>query len=399
MKRMSSKATLAMVLIATGVIQAVTVQAAQDEPQLLKTELGTVGGQSSEGTAINDRGQVAGTSESSEGAFHAFFWDHGKITDIPPLRGFDSYTNTLNNRGQVLGYFNAGPSGEEHAFLWERGTTIDLGTLGGAYSLPPAPGLRALNDHGQAVVDSTTAEGAWRAAVWQNGKMTSLGTLPGGTFSTVSAINNRGQVVGSSQTAAGENHAFLWDNGTMFDLGTLGGTSSSARAVNDDGQVVGDSLTASGERHAFLWTDGTMIDLGTPGSISYALGINRRGQVLVYTESGAMRRTFLWEDGTTTDLGTLPGRTSAIGYALNDRGQVVGNSFTLGEASPSSAFLWQGGTMIELSRLPGGDVSLAFDVNQHGDVTGWSSAGRDDYPRQHGVLWTHRRGEIRRGGR
>lgn len=64
-----------------------------------------------------------------------------------------------------------------------------------------------------------------------------------------------------------------------------------------------------------------MIDLGTPGSVSSALGINGRGQVLVYTESGATRRTSLWKDGTVTDLGTLPGRTSAVGQALNDRGQ------------------------------------------------------------------------------
>jgi probable HAF family extracellular repeat protein len=133
-----------------------------------------------------------------------------------------------------------------------------------------------------------------------------------------------------------------------------------------------------------------MIDLGTPGSVSSALGINGRGQVLVYTESGATRRTSLWKDGTVTDLGTLPGRTSAVGQALTDRGQVVGSSFTVGEASSSSAFVRQDGTMIDLGKLPGGDVSVAFDVNQHGDVTGWSSAGRDDNQWQHGVLWTHR---------
>ena len=47
--------------------------------------------------------------------------------------------------------------------------------------------------------------------------MTALGTLGD---ARAYAINDKGQVVGSSTTAEGTSYAFLWENGTMRDLGT-----------------------------------------------------------------------------------------------------------------------------------------------------------------------------------
>jgi len=159
-------------------------------------------------------------------------------------------------------------------------TITDLGNLGGdsvAY---------AINNEGQVVGYSYTAAFQPHAFLWQNGTMTDLGTLVGGTQSVADDINNEGQVVGYSETAAGEQHAFLWQNGSMTDLGTLGGSSSSARGINDQGQVVGVSSTAT-NGHAFLWQNGSMTDLGTLGEdgnqayyYSGAHGINDQGQVV-----------------------------------------------------------------------------------------------------------------------
>ena len=84
--------------------------------------------------------------------------------------------------------------------------------------------------------------------------LTDLGTL-GGNDSYAWGINELGQVVGHSETADGHVHAFLWEEGTgMTDLGTLGGDDSYARGINDLGQVVGASYTAEDVRHAALWT-------------------------------------------------------------------------------------------------------------------------------------------------
>src|SRR5215211_2000108 len=91
--------------------------------------------------------------------------------------------------------------------------------------------------------------------------ITDLGTLPGGDSfdsSTASGINDRGQVVGQSDVPSGAgHHAFLWEKGKMTDLGTLPGSSlSNALDINDRGQVVGSSTLASDSapEHAVLWT-------------------------------------------------------------------------------------------------------------------------------------------------
>src|SRR2546427_6845742 len=80
---------------------------------------------------------------------------------------------------------------------------------------------------------------AWIIEVPQTYGITDLGTL-GGAASEAYGINNAGQVVGWSTTADGAVHGFLYDGGVMTDLGTLdGGSFSYATGINDQGQVVG----------------------------------------------------------------------------------------------------------------------------------------------------------------
>jgi probable HAF family extracellular repeat protein len=100
-------------------------------------------------------------------------------------------------------------------------------------------------------------------------------------------------------------------------------------------------LTAS---PGFAQSTGTMtiIDLGGPGGESGAHGINARGQVVGFRDTGLSRyRAVLWEDGMMADLGSLGGDTS-FGYGINNRGQVVGQSWT---AVPNQqhAFRWESG--------------------------------------------------------
>lgn len=183
---------------------------------------------------------------------------------------------------------------------------------------------------------------------------------------------------------------------SITDLGTLGGTFSSAWGINDSSQIVGNSTFAfTGElgSHAFLYNGGTMTDLGTlmnPPAEAHATGhdINNAGQVTgtsyyQYGAIGALQHAFLHSGGGMRSLGTLGGRQSHA-YAINDAGQVVGDSHTMiipdtnpyNDPAPVHAFLYSAGTMADLGTL-GGKNSFAYGINNHGDVVGTSQTAGD----------------------
>lgn len=275
-----------------------------------------------------------------------------------------------------------------------RWAILDLGTLGSSYRDSSAADVNA---RGQIVGTSGTASGRQRAFLWQDGKMTDLGTL-GGRDSAAAAIDVRGEVVGTSLTAKPARlHAFIWRGGTMTDLGTLGGRSSRPRAIDARGEVVGESLTENGQVHAFLWRRGSMRDLGTlGGASSVALAINARGQVVgSSTTAQGATHAFLWQNGRMRDLGTLgPQYVASAAVAIDARGRVVGTSYTARVTQTGQqghAFLWRSGRMTDLGTLGGGySSSDAIALNAGGVVVGSSrTAGGPPRP----VRWAH--GKIR----
>src|SRR5260221_8510102 len=108
-----------------------------------------------------------------------------KLIDLGADLRFASYAQAINNKSQVVGYWNA-PDGV-HAFLYESGQLMDLGSLGGTnvYAL---------------------------------------------------SINGASQIAGVAETGSGL-QAFVYDNGAMSNLGPLGGINSYAYGINDEGFV------------------------------------------------------------------------------------------------------------------------------------------------------------------
>jgi probable HAF family extracellular repeat protein len=307
---------------------------------------------------------VPGASPSSQA--------HWAIVDLGRLSGPHQAVE-INDSGQIV--FTAAPRASNdmwvgHAFLWEKGKVHDLGTLGGENS-----GAGAINTRGEIVGWSSTAGRSAHAFLWAKGRLTDLGVLGAGEAgdSEASAINETGQIVGSSSTGAGY-HPVLWQGGKRTDLGTLGILDAGseiwpkASDLNERGQVVGTSATRGRSPRAYLWQNGRMHNLGTLGGATWARAINDRGLIVggSYTVPGAYgsQHAFSWEKGTMHDLGTLGGKSSDA-IAVNNSGQIVGWSRVASGAV--HAFLWQKGRMTDLGTL-GASGSVAVAINERGQA-------------------------------
>lgn len=124
---------------------------------------------------------------------------------------------------------------------------------------------------------------------------------------------------------------------SAVELGTFGGKESVAKDINDHGSIVGwASLSFLDAPHAFLYKNGTMKDIGASLGLlpSRGMGINNLDEVVGYylepieldPITDQRPRPFYWTEG--TSLHTLASDDShgwgAAGYAINDRGQIVG---------------------------------------------------------------------------
>ena len=86
--------------------------------------LGSMGDETawSRASAINNLGQVAGTSEKSPGETHAFLWEDGFMYDLGTVGDCNSWATDINDIGQVVGNIKNPSSDEYHAVLWPDGT-------------------------------------------------------------------------------------------------------------------------------------------------------------------------------------------------------------------------------------------------------------------------------------
>ena len=153
-----------------------------------------VGGADNVAYDINGAGQIVGTTCYGVGRpIRAVLWDRGTISDLGTLPGGTfADARAINDVGQIVGTSELRPY-EAYAVLWENGKIANLGALPGGTD----SAAYDINDMGQVVGVSSNPRA--RAVLWENGNMKELGTLAGtaGASSYAYGINNRGQVVGA----------------------------------------------------------------------------------------------------------------------------------------------------------------------------------------------------------
>lgn len=201
-----------------------------------------------------------------------------------------------------------------------------------------------------------------------------------------SDINNAGQMAGTQYVDGGAVHAAVYSSGLVTDLGAFGGTYSYATAINETGAVAGNLGMAGEGEHAFLYQYGAMHDIG----VAFAAGVNASGDVVGRKATANGATGFIYRAGIVTELGQLGGGNISSATAINDAGQVVGESnIAVDGQVPTHPYLHDGATLHDLGTLADRGVNSAVAINNAGQVAGYSAAedGRMHvFFHEHGVM-------------
>lgn len=310
-------------------------------------------------------GLVLALAASAPRNAHAGPVHYYRVTDLGTLGGNNSYATAINNAGQVVGYSQT-PDSNFHAFVYKptTKTMTDLGTLGGVGS---AAG--DVNDAGQVLGTRLDSNHNKHTFIYDiaTKTMTNLGVF-GGRDDQVVGINDAGYIVGTSN-----DHAFVYDPTTkvMTDLG-IGRTSD----VNDAGLVVGNRFQPFASFEFDLATKAMTDLLGTLGAGVIATAVNNAGQIAgINYAASTFSSPFVYDPATKTTT-TLDLYGAAQG--INDAGYVVGDAYAT-RVSQGGGFLYDGSAVHDLNILTRNQwiITTASAIND----SGWIVA--EGYSNQH----------------
>ncbi|MDQ3121251.1 MAG: hypothetical protein M3Q59_01795 [Actinomycetota bacterium] len=333
--------------------------------------------------ALNDRGDIVGFADSTDGTYRAILWKGGKVADAVDLGVLPGYVSSeaygINNKRVVFGLLYDKKE-RTFPFRWKAGRMTVLKGLNGRRQLADVPDRNTINDRGQ-MAGTLLIAGQRKAVRWSpGGKVTVLPALPEHTWTNAWSINGEGVVSGWSRKLPnddGENNPVIWDaSGKVIALKTAPGRADgAAQATNRSGLTVG-----------------YLGNLGTDGIPGVPNTDPERDNAVVWQSRTASPRL----------LGRpAPVHVIAELVDVNDRGQAAGTASRLtkngfSEAKPR---IWRTGwTSLRPLPIPAASrknrvvVTALNDINNRGDIVGnvYGLAGKDysKLRRIDPVLWT-----------
>jgi hypothetical protein len=258
--------------------------------------------------AINNHGEIVGASQigpGGEGTFRAVRWTaKNRLIPLPVTAGFgESIAFDINEHNVVTGFGND-PAGNAHAFIWDASARpTDLGTFGATSAFG-----RFNNDRGDVAGHLDFTSPNFQAFLWSPGK----GAVRIGLNTVAADLNEAGEVSGRVQRPNNDNRAFVFSRKRGFvNLHPKSFFSSEAGDLNDSSFVVGRAMRTEADIfRAYRWSPtGVAVDLNTrllnppKGLIlTDALGISNKGDIVANSNAGLV---FLRVGGGGTDAPVL----------------------------------------------------------------------------------------------
>ena len=224
-------------------------------------------GNYSEGLAVNRHLQVTGNwgnFVNGDPATQAFLWNKGEMKDLSgDLGTLNGSAFDVSTKGEVTGWMGIAPQIDAQAYIWEDGVVT---------TVPPIPNgftssAKAINAHRQLAVGGKFNDDHPKGFIsggflWEDGRWTDLGMLPGYDSMALTGLNDASQIVGSSRAIESSDlpdTGFIWQEGVMRNLNDLippdaGLWIKRAEAINEAGQITGHGIDQKGDIVALVLT-------------------------------------------------------------------------------------------------------------------------------------------------
>jgi probable HAF family extracellular repeat protein len=291
--------------------------------------LGDLGGGWSSAAAINDSGQIVGSSANASGVGHAYVWStDNSMYDLGAVISstLSSSASDINNVGAVVGKTHDSVTFADRPFLYnpEAGVSSFLGDVCGTAS--------AVNDSGQIAGTYISQAHGSPTIAYRRGANGTMVDLYSTQNLSAYAINSAGAVVGYNNY-----NIIVWPaNGGYSTFPGFGGIYSWCYDISDFGLIVGSAYNSSNQRHGFVrLLNGTMIDLG----YGEATGVNESGAVVGWTYVNSRQCAYVWNQAAGFTYLDAAGYSSCTASDINENGWVSGTAYDA--AGASHAVLWQ----------------------------------------------------------